>query len=44
VAESLLARWAGASTDDWRSWNWSRARARALVRARAGDLRAARCA
>ena len=44
VAGGLLGRWAGASQEDWRSWNWSRARARALVRARADELRAARCA
>jgi len=44
VAGGLLGRWAGASREDWRSWNWSRARARALVRARADELRAAPCA
>jgi len=39
VAERLLARWGGAATHDWRSWNWSEARARVLVRARFDVLR-----
>lgn len=34
VAKRLLARWGGPSTRDWRSWNWSVSRARALVHAR----------
>jgi len=33
AAKRLLARWGGTSTRDWRSWNWSVSRARALVHA-----------
>lgn len=32
VAKQLRARWGGATTRDWRSWNWAAARARVLVR------------
>jgi hypothetical protein len=32
VTKQLSSRWGGASTRDWRSWNWAAARARALVR------------
>ncbi len=38
VAARLLTRWGGASTRDWRSWNWSESRGRALVRARFDEL------
>jgi uncharacterized protein DUF4153 len=42
VVRQLLKRWVdgeGADTD-WRSWNWSRARAQSLLRDQAVDLRA----
>jgi len=39
VVHGLLARWDKAEVD-WRTWNWSRARARALVRNQADALRA----
>ncbi|HXF96666.1 MAG TPA: DUF4173 domain-containing protein [Gemmatimonadales bacterium] len=40
VAGRLLERWGNPeSVGDWRSWNWSRARARQLVAAREADLR-----
>ncbi|MGH7531526.1 MAG: DUF4153 domain-containing protein [Gemmatimonadales bacterium] len=42
VVASLLDRWAG-EDGDWRSWNWSRARARRLVRDQAGALQEMRC-
>lgn len=35
----LLRRWDQAEVD-WRTWNWSRARARSLVRSQAGALKA----
>ena len=38
VARRLLARWGAPPARDWRSWNWSAARARALVGARAAEL------
>jgi len=38
VAKRLLSRWGGTSTRDWRSWNWSESRARALVRAQVEAL------
>lgn len=38
VARRLLVRWTGRARRDWRSWNWSEARARSLVRARATEL------
>ncbi len=41
VARGVLARWSGAG--DWRSWNWSRSRARRLVQERAQALRALPC-
>jgi uncharacterized protein DUF4153 len=41
VARRLLGRWSSPRARDWRSWNWAAARARALVRARAGELRSA---
>ncbi len=41
VAKRLLTRW---KTDaDWRTWNWSRSRARRLVAERAEALRAVTC-
>lgn len=43
VARGLLDRWTGPRRGDWRSWNWSVARARALVRREAGRLAAIRC-
>lgn len=39
VARGLLRRW-DQSEVDWRTWNWSRARARSLVRDQAGELKA----
>jgi hypothetical protein len=42
VASALLTRWwAKDRGSDWRNWNWSRARARKLVEAQVGELRAA---
>ena len=32
IAPGLLKRWGAESQSDWRTWNWSRARARRLVR------------
>ena len=43
VARELLDRWTATAPDDWRSWNWSRARARRLVTDRAPALRAVAC-
>lgn len=42
LADGLLDRWGpdGTHPSDWRSWNWSEARARRMVRARAESLRA----
>ncbi len=42
VASVLLRRW-GQGDADWRTWNWSRSRARRLVRGRAPELRAIPC-
>ena len=42
VAHRLLARWGSPSPADWRSWNWSAARARGLVQSRAAELEAIR--
>ena len=39
AVETLLTRW-NDSPSDWRSWNWSRARARRLVQQQADALRA----
>ena len=39
VVYGLLARWDKADVD-WRTWNWSRARARSLVRRQADALKA----
>lgn len=39
IVDGLLARWDNANFD-WRTWNWSRARARSLVRSRADALKA----
>jgi hypothetical protein len=33
IAERLLERWGGPQQGDWRSWNWSRSRARQAVQA-----------
>ena len=41
IAPALRKRWGDESTTDWRTWNWSRARARNLVRDRADALLAA---
>jgi hypothetical protein len=41
AATALLQRWGGDNGSDWRSWNWSRSRARRLVREQAETLRAA---
>ena len=43
AATALLRRWGGASDagSDWRTWNWSRARARRLVRSQTDALKAA---
>jgi hypothetical protein len=38
VVRGLLRRWDRAQVD-WRTWNWSRARARSLVRNQAGGLK-----
>jgi hypothetical protein len=38
VVRGLLRRWDQAQVD-WRTWNWSRARARSLVRNQAGGLK-----
>ena len=38
IARGLLVRWNGDA--DWRTWNWSRARARALVHTQADALKA----
>jgi predicted transporter len=42
VASALLRRW-GQGDADWRTWNWSRARARRLVSGQANALRALTC-
>jgi hypothetical protein len=42
VASVLLRRW-GQGDADWRTWNWSRARARRLVSGQANALRALTC-
>lgn len=39
IVRGLLQRW-GNESSDWRTWNWSRARARSLVRTQAGALKA----
>src|SRR5712664_846026 len=39
IAHGLLARW-NRQDADWRTWNWSRARARTLVRTQADALKA----
>jgi hypothetical protein len=43
VATNLLKRWVTDenAASDWRTWNWSRARARTLVRERVNDLHSA---
>ncbi len=38
IARGLLIRWNGEA--DWRTWNWSRARARSLVHGQADALKA----
>jgi hypothetical protein len=40
AATALLKRWGSDAKSDWRTWNWSRARARALVRSQAEVLNA----
>ena len=40
LVEQLLAKW-GTDDADWRTWNWSRSRARKLVAQRATEMRAA---
>jgi hypothetical protein len=45
VATKLLEDWSPSPTGaDWRTWNWSRSRARRLVAERADALRALNCA
>lgn len=39
VVQGLLRRWSGAVEPDWRTWNWSRARARSVVRSQANALK-----
>ncbi len=39
VAMELQKRWGNQPDPDWRTWNWSRARARRLVRSQLGMLR-----
>ena len=39
----LLSRWTEEESGDWRSWNWSRAQARRLVRERRATLEAVPC-
>jgi hypothetical protein len=39
VVRGLLSRWSGAVQPDWRTWNWSRARARSVVRSQADALK-----
>jgi len=43
VATTLLQRWTPEAGADWRTWNWSRSRARRLVAERADALRALNC-
>ncbi|MGH7672704.1 MAG: DUF4153 domain-containing protein [Gemmatimonadales bacterium] len=43
VASGLLSRWTSDEGADWRTWNWSRGRARRLVRKRADALHAMTC-
>ena len=43
IATKLLHRWSAESGADWRTWNWSRSRARRLVAERAAALRALNC-
>jgi hypothetical protein len=43
IATRLLNDWSPASNGDWRTWNWSRSRARRLVAERANALRALNC-
>jgi hypothetical protein len=43
VAAGLLDRWNPEAATDWRTWNWSRSRARQLVRENADALRAMAC-
>ena len=43
IATKLLHRWPAEAATDWRTWNWSRSRARHLVTQQAGALRALNC-
>ncbi len=43
VAVELLRRWNRGADPDWRTWNWSRSRARALVAEHAASLREMTC-
>jgi hypothetical protein len=43
IATKLLNRWSARSETDWRTWNWSRSRARRLVAEGAGALHALKC-
>lgn len=43
LADGLLRRWDASATADWRTWNWSRSRARRLVKDSADALRAIPC-
>jgi len=40
AATALLRRWGNATNSDWRTWNWSRSRARRLVAGQSTALRA----
>jgi len=40
VASEILRRWPPSCPSDWRSWNWSRARAAQVVRENMGSLKA----
>lgn len=43
IARVLTARWHDSTAADWRSWNWSRARARTLVGEQARSLQRLDC-
>jgi hypothetical protein len=43
VASGIVKRWAAPQPSDWRVWNWSRARARQVVRENEASLKAVQC-
>lgn len=43
VSARLLSSWSEPEVDDWRTWNYSRARAQSLVREKAAALRSMAC-